>query len=58
VAAPAEPAPAEAEPEEEVASAPAKPAAKAAGGKKSAPGSLPTTTADKIAWCRQHDGAK
>jgi len=30
--------------------APAKPAAK-----KSAGGSLPTTTADKVAWCRAHD---
>jgi hypothetical protein len=35
-----------------------KPPAKQAGGKKAASGSLPTSTAEKIAWCRQHDGGK
>jgi pyruvate/2-oxoglutarate dehydrogenase complex dihydrolipoamide acyltransferase (E2) component len=48
VAEPEESAAAEATPAE--APAPAKPAAKKAAG-----GSLPTTTADKIAWCRTHD---
>jgi len=71
-AAPVEPASVEpAEPAEEPAAAPAapatenqaakqaeKPPAKQAGGKKAASGSLPTSTAEKIAWCRQHDGGK
>jgi hypothetical protein len=56
-AAKAPPAAAEPEQQEADASAEAAPApAPAAPAKKSAPtGSLPTTTADKIAWCRQHD---
>ncbi|MFM1996870.1 MAG: hypothetical protein RLZZ111_1257 [Planctomycetota bacterium] len=56
-AAKAPPAAAEPEPQEADASAEAAPApAAAAPAKKAAPaGSLPTTTADKIAWCRQHD---
>jgi hypothetical protein len=53
---PADVAPAAAEPvaepaaEEQPAPPPSKPAAKA-----KPTGGLPTTTADKIAWCRQHD---
>jgi len=49
-AAPAEEPAAEAAPEPEA--PPAAPAKKAA---KAAAGGLPTTTAEKIAWCRQHD---
>lgn len=52
-AAPAAPEPPAAEPPAEVAAEPA-PAPKAAA-KKSAGGGLPTTTADKIAWCRAND---
>ena len=48
-AAPAEPAEPEAAAEEAPAAPPPKPAAKPAGGP------LPTTTAEKIAWCRTHD---
>ena len=45
----AEPVAAEEAPaEQSAAPVPSKPA-------KAAPGSLPTTTAEKIAWCRQHD---
>ena len=49
-AAPAEEPAVEAAPEPEA--PPAAPAKKAA---KAAAGGLPTTTAEKIAWCRQHD---
>ncbi|MCE2726969.1 MAG: hypothetical protein LW698_09365 [Planctomycetaceae bacterium] len=49
-AAPAEETAVEAAPEPEA--PPAAPAKKAA---KAAAGGLPTTTAEKIAWCRQHD---
>ncbi|MDZ4817523.1 MAG: hypothetical protein SGJ20_00970 [Planctomycetota bacterium] len=35
----------------------AKPAAQAKVAKKGASGPLPTTTAEKIAWCREHDKA-
>jgi hypothetical protein len=45
--------PAAAEPEAQAAEEPVAPTPKKA--TKAASGSLPTTTADKIAWCRQHD---
>jgi hypothetical protein len=56
-AAKAPPTAAEPEPQEADAPGAAAPApAAAVPAKKSAPaGALPTTTADKIAWCRQHD---
>jgi hypothetical protein len=46
--------PAEPEPTAEPAAAPPEPKV-AAKAKPAAGGSLPTTTADKIAWCRSHD---
>jgi len=56
-AAPAEPPAAEAETDAPAAEPQARPAgAKPAAAKPAAGGPLPTTTADKIAWCRAHDG--